>query len=132
MSLKNRVGIYAASSIVPIAEFNLGMAVLKESGFEVTVHPQVHAEHFIYPGTDEERAGALYELACDNTTDILWAAQADTAQRSFCRSSMTSPRSTASPSERKSSSATAMSPCCTNLPGTTGILRRFTHPCRRG
>src|SRR5439155_8874626 len=42
---------------------------------EVTTHPQVRKHHFIYPGSDEERAGALYDLACDDNIDILWAAR---------------------------------------------------------
>jgi muramoyltetrapeptide carboxypeptidase len=74
-SLMNRVGIYAASSIVPSAEFELGLALLQNYGFDVAVHPQVHKQHFIYPGTDRERAEALYDLACDDVTDILWAAR---------------------------------------------------------
>jgi muramoyltetrapeptide carboxypeptidase len=73
--MKNRVGIFAASSIVPVAEFNLGMVILKDQGFEVTIDPRVMAKHFIYPGTDDERATALYEFACDDKTDILWAAR---------------------------------------------------------
>lgn len=72
---KNRIGIFAASSIVPVAEFALGVQILRDRGFEVKIHPQVSKEHFIYPGTDEERAAALYELACDENIDILWAAR---------------------------------------------------------
>ena len=73
--MKKRVGIFAASSIVPVAEFNLGMVILKEQGFEVTVHPQVLAKHYMYPGTDEARATALYDFACDDKTEILWSAR---------------------------------------------------------
>jgi muramoyltetrapeptide carboxypeptidase len=75
MSKPNRIGIYAASSIVPVAEFNLGVTILRENGFEVTVHPQVLKHHFMFPGSDEERAEALYELANDDRIDILWAAR---------------------------------------------------------
>jgi muramoyltetrapeptide carboxypeptidase len=71
----NRIGIYAASSIVPVAEFNLGVTILKENGFDVTVHPQVFERHFTYPGTDESRATALYDMACADRFDILWAAR---------------------------------------------------------
>ncbi|HEX3359163.1 MAG TPA: LD-carboxypeptidase [Tepidisphaeraceae bacterium] len=75
MSSRNRIGIFAASSIVPMAEFGLGVQILRDKGFEVTIHSQVSKEHFIYPGTDEERATALYELACDDNIEILWAAR---------------------------------------------------------
>jgi len=71
----DRIGIFAASSIVPVAEFNLGVTILRENGFEVTVHPQVLKHHFIFPGTDEERSGALYEMANDDRFDVLWAAR---------------------------------------------------------
>jgi len=75
MSKRNRIGIFAASSIVPLAELELGLALLRDEGFEVTVHPQVRKHHFIHPGSDDERAEALYELATDNNIDILWAAR---------------------------------------------------------
>lgn len=75
MSSRNRIGIFAASSIVPMAEFGLGVQILRDKGFEVTIHPQVSKEHFIYPGSDEERAAALYDLACDDNIEILWAAR---------------------------------------------------------
>ncbi|HEX3358226.1 MAG TPA: hypothetical protein VHS31_14735, partial [Tepidisphaeraceae bacterium] len=64
MPIANRIGIFAASSIVPVAELNLGVALLEDYGFEVFVHPQVLGRHFIYPGTDVERAEAFYEMAC--------------------------------------------------------------------
>src|SRR4051812_35255499 len=73
--MRNRIGIYAASSIVPVAEMNLGVALLKDYGFTVTVHPQVFKHHFIHPGTDDERAEAIYELATNDDIDILWAAR---------------------------------------------------------
>ena len=73
--MKKRIGIYAASSIVPIAELELGTSLLKDYGFEVTIHPQVRKQEFMYPGTDEERAAALYDFACDDNIDILWAAR---------------------------------------------------------
>lgn len=75
MPANNRIGIFAASSIVPVAELNLGVALLGDYGFEVTVHPQVRAQHFLYPGTDQERAHALYDMACDDAIDVLWAAR---------------------------------------------------------
>ncbi len=71
----NRIGIFAASSIVPVAELNLGVALLKDAGFDVFVHPQLYGRHFIYPGTDAQRAAALYEMACDEQIDVLWAAR---------------------------------------------------------
>src|SRR3954470_17638679 len=75
MMRRNKIGIFAASSIVPVAEFGLGVQILRDKGFDVKVHPQVSKQHFIYPGSDEERAAALYELACDDKIDILWAAR---------------------------------------------------------
>lgn len=75
MPIANRIGIFAASSIVPVAELNLGVALLEDYGFEVFVHPQVLGRHFIYPGTDVERAEAFYEMACEDQIDVLWAAR---------------------------------------------------------
>ena len=60
-----RVGIVAASSVVPRVEFELGVAHLRDSGFEVTVHPQVLEQSFLFAGTDEQRANALYDFARD-------------------------------------------------------------------
>ena len=72
---KAALGFLLHRRLCPVAEFNLGMVILKEQGFEVTVHPQVLAKHYMYPGTDEARATALYEFACDDKTEILWSAR---------------------------------------------------------
>jgi muramoyltetrapeptide carboxypeptidase len=69
------VGIFAASSIVPPIEFESGIEHLKKSGFAPRVQPQVSAQQFMFPGTDQERAESIYELAIDPTIQILWAAR---------------------------------------------------------
>src|SRR5204863_1995083 len=73
--MTNHIGIIAASSVVPKAELNLGIAHLRDAGFEVTVHPHVLEHHFTFAGSDERRANALYEFACDERFDVLWLAR---------------------------------------------------------
>jgi muramoyltetrapeptide carboxypeptidase len=75
MAEKISVGIVAASSVVPRAEFALGVAHLRDNGFDVTVHPQVLAQHFTFAGTDEQRANALFDFASDDSLDVIWAAR---------------------------------------------------------
>jgi len=72
---RNRVGIVAASSVVPRAEFELGVAHLRDNGFEVTVHPDVLAQHFTFAGTDEQRANSFLDFASDDRFDVIWAAR---------------------------------------------------------
>jgi muramoyltetrapeptide carboxypeptidase len=69
------VGIFAASSVVPQIEFGVGIEHLKAHGFEPRVESQVSAEHFIFAGSDDERALSLYRLAVDPALRILWAAR---------------------------------------------------------
>lgn len=70
-----KVGIVAASSVVPVAEVDLGVAYLQDQGFDVTVHPQIREHHFTYAGRDESRAGALMEFAQDDRFDVIWMAR---------------------------------------------------------
>lgn len=67
-----KVGVIAASSVVPKVELELGIKTLEKAGFEVVVHPSVHGEHWFYPAKDQERADALLKYAADPTIDILW------------------------------------------------------------
>ncbi len=69
------VGVFAASSIVPQVEFRAGIEHLQRQGFEPRVESQVLDAKFIFPGSDEERAGAIYKLANDPSIPILWAAR---------------------------------------------------------
>jgi len=70
-----RIGIFAASSAVPMVEFGRGIAHLREFGFEPIVHEHVPKQHFTFAGTDDERAGSFYEYATDPTVPVLWAAR---------------------------------------------------------
>jgi muramoyltetrapeptide carboxypeptidase len=70
-----RVGIVAACSAVGQVELALGTEMLRESGFEVKVHPQCARQHFTFAGTDEERAEAFYEYAIDDGIDVIWCAR---------------------------------------------------------
>src|SRR6266550_4247873 len=70
-----RVGIFAASSIVPEIEFDAGIEHLKRFGFDPVIHEQVRAHHFMFPGDDESRAQAVYGFANDPTIEVLWAAR---------------------------------------------------------
>ena len=69
------VGIFAASSIVPLVELEIGLEHLRRFGFDPRVEPQVLSNHFMFPGTDDERAQTIYRLATDPSVSILWAAR---------------------------------------------------------
>jgi muramoyltetrapeptide carboxypeptidase len=75
MSQPLRIGILAASSCVPKVEFQIGLQRLQNAGFETLVHEQCLSQSFTFAGTDEERANALWELATDDSIDILWCAR---------------------------------------------------------
>src|SRR3954466_4962539 len=70
-----RIGIVAASSVVPKAEFDLGVAHLRDNGFDVSVHEHVFEQHFTYAGNDQRRAGGLFEFAIDDRFDVIWLAR---------------------------------------------------------
>src|SRR5436190_10140741 len=70
-----RVGVVAASSVVPSLEFELGIEHLRSLGYDVTVHPDVLAQHFTFAGTDEQRATALFEFGRDSRFDVVWSAR---------------------------------------------------------
>jgi muramoyltetrapeptide carboxypeptidase len=70
-----RVGIFAASSIVPPVEFEIGIEHLRANGFEPAIAPQVLKHHFTFAGDDDERASAFFDFAHDPNIDILWAAR---------------------------------------------------------
>jgi len=69
------VGIFAASSIVPPIEFAAGIEHLKKFGLDPRVDPQVSRHHFMFPGSDEDRAEAIYRFAINPTIPVLWAAR---------------------------------------------------------
>ena len=70
-----QVGIVAASYAVPQAEMDLGAAILRDNGFNVTVHPDVLKQYFTFAGTDEQRAGSFYDFASNQDLDVIWAAR---------------------------------------------------------
>ena len=70
-----RVGIFAASSVVPEVEFAGGIEHLRKHGFDPVIHAQVPKHHFSFAGNDIDRAGAIYEYAIDPSLPILWAAR---------------------------------------------------------
>jgi muramoyltetrapeptide carboxypeptidase len=72
---KIRIGIVAASSVVPKAEFCVGVTHLRDNGFDVTVHPDVLAQHFTFAGTDEQRVNSLFDFAHDDQFDVIWTAR---------------------------------------------------------
>ena len=69
------IGIFAASSIVPQVEFQIGLEHLRRFGFGPRIAEQVPKHHFIFPGADEERARTIYDLATDPILPVLWAAR---------------------------------------------------------
>jgi len=70
-----KVGIFAASSAVPMFEFERGINHLRATGFDPVVHAQVPTQHFTFAGRDDERAAAIYEYATDPNVSVLWAAR---------------------------------------------------------
>jgi muramoyltetrapeptide carboxypeptidase len=70
-----KIGIFAASSAVPMFEFERGVQHLRASGFDPVVHDQVPKRYFTFAGPDEERAAAIYAYATDSTIPVLWAAR---------------------------------------------------------
>jgi muramoyltetrapeptide carboxypeptidase len=70
-----RVGIVAASSCVPQVEFQMGLQKLHDAGLQTVVHDQCHSQSFTFAGTDEERANAIWEMATDESIDIIWCAR---------------------------------------------------------
>jgi muramoyltetrapeptide carboxypeptidase len=70
-----KVGIFAASSIVPEVEFARGVEHLKRFGFEPVVHEQVRHAAFMFPGSDESRATAIFDYGMDPAIPVLWAAR---------------------------------------------------------
>lgn len=70
-----RIGIFAASSAVPMLEFERGVQHLRGSGFEPVVHEHVPRQQFTFAGSDEERAAAFYDQATDPTLPVMWAAR---------------------------------------------------------
>ena len=75
MSNPMRVGILASSSCVPQVEFQMGLQKLHDAGFETVVQEQCFKQCFTFAGPDEERAEALWELATDDSIDVLWCAR---------------------------------------------------------
>jgi muramoyltetrapeptide carboxypeptidase len=69
------IGIFAGSSVVPQVEFRAGIEHLRKNGFEPRIQPQVSAEAFLFPGSDEDRVRAIDDLANDPSISILWAAR---------------------------------------------------------
>ena len=72
---KINIGIIAPSSVIPKAEFELGLSELKKIGFSVKVHPSTYENYFFYPAPDLDRAKAFFEYATDPSLDILWCAR---------------------------------------------------------
>src|SRR5215208_1551432 len=75
MSQPLRVGILATSSCVPQVELHIGIQLLHDAGFETVIHDNCSQQSFTFAGTDQDRAEALWELATDQTIDILWCAR---------------------------------------------------------
>ncbi|MEM8496209.1 MAG: LD-carboxypeptidase [Planctomycetota bacterium] len=72
---RNRVGIFTPASPIGMVELEMGVAVMRDAGFEVAVHDQASAQHFIFAGTDAQRVGALWDLATDDAIEVVWCAR---------------------------------------------------------
>src|SRR4051812_26754356 len=70
-----KVGIVAASSVVPMVEFDAGVAHLRTTGFDAIIHDQVRQQHYMFPGDDLSRAQALYDYGRRDDFDVIWMAR---------------------------------------------------------
>ena len=70
-----QVGVFAPSSKVADVEFDLGIEKLRESGFEVQVHPHCYKSWRFFAGTDTERAESFIQFAKNPEIQILWCAR---------------------------------------------------------
>ncbi len=70
-----QIGIVAPSSKVPQVELNLGVKKIRDSGFQVRVHPQCKKSHLFFAGKDEERTSAFLDYAKDPEISVIWCAR---------------------------------------------------------
>ncbi len=69
------IGIVSPCSATPQIELAMGVDRLRDAGLKVQVHEQCARQHFWFAGTDEQRAGAFYDFACDPSIDVIWSAR---------------------------------------------------------
>lgn len=70
-----RVGICAPAFFAPKADFKKGIEFLRAQGFDLQLAKQTGARHLYFAGTDEQRARAVWDFACDPTIDVVWSAR---------------------------------------------------------
>lgn len=70
-----KIRIVAPSSVVPRHELKLGLADLKQRGFDFEVDPQVYKKDLFFAGTHRERADALIRAAYSDEVDVIWCAR---------------------------------------------------------
>ena len=70
-----RIGVIATSSPLGKLELQAGVDRMTRAGFDVVVHPNVLARHYVNAGTDEQRASSLVEYAYDDSIDAIWCAR---------------------------------------------------------
>src|SRR5690348_5965262 len=75
MSDAIKVGIVAASSVVPEIELVAGLEHLRRNGFDPIVHEQVLKQHFTFAADDLERATAFLGYALSPNLDVIWMAR---------------------------------------------------------
>ncbi|WP_428938248.1 S66 peptidase family protein [Fontivita pretiosa] len=70
------VGVVAPCSPVGQIELDFGMEFLRQfADFVVHLHPQCAQQHFIWAGTDQDRAAAFWQYANDPDIDVIWSAR---------------------------------------------------------
>lgn len=67
--------IVAPSAVVPRVELEMGVDRLRESGFAVRLDVRCKKKHFLFAGSDDDRAQALIEAAWDAPEQIVWCAR---------------------------------------------------------
>jgi len=72
--LYQKIGVFAPSSYIDEERFALGVDIIKQYGFEVSVHKQSYAKHKQSAGTQSDKLCALYELHENESIGMIMAA----------------------------------------------------------
>ena len=70
----DRIGIMSPSSVTKKKDLEPGLAILRERGFEVYVHPQTFSARRSSAGTEAEKTAALKDLLTDRDIRAIFAA----------------------------------------------------------
>ncbi len=69
-----KIGVFAPSSYIDEARFASGVDIIKQYGFDVSVHKQSYTKHRQSAGTHSDKLSALYGLHEDKSIGMIMAA----------------------------------------------------------